>query len=189
MDTTPATKLDESDHYIKFIPELAARIGLNEAIVIGLLNFWISRNETAGINSKEGFTWTYNSANKWKEHLPFWSINTIRRTFSSLEAKNLIVSSNHNKSRFDQTKWYRIDYDAVNKILENPSKIRFTQIGQMDNAKMGKPIPKTTKVFNSRKRVLSEQEAAAKKEALQERLEDAEFKSMKRIEQEAALIN
>ena len=54
---------------------------------------------------------------------------------------------------------------------------------------MGKPIPKTTKVFNSRKRVLSEQEAAAKKEALQERLEDAEFKSMKRIEQEAALIN
>lgn len=43
---------------------------------------------------------------------------TIKRTISSLEDKKLIISANYNKMSIDRTKWYMIDYVALEN-LEN----------------------------------------------------------------------
>ncbi len=53
---------------------------------------------------------------EWQEQFPFWSIMTIRRTFTSLEKKGLLTVGNHNRKGFDKTKWYTINYEALERL-------------------------------------------------------------------------
>ena len=41
--------------------ELAAEIGLNEAIILQQIRYWEGINRDAGRNLKDGYYWTYNS--------------------------------------------------------------------------------------------------------------------------------
>jgi hypothetical protein len=98
--------------------ELAGLIGLNEAIVLQQLHYWIENNRTADRNNREGFCWTYNSIKNWQaSDFPFWSFDTVKRTFASLERKGLLITGNFNRLKLDQTKWYRIDYEALETLI------------------------------------------------------------------------
>jgi len=91
-------------------PTLAEEIGLNEAIVLQQLHYWLQRSE----HFYEGRRWIYNTYTQWLEQFPFWSEKTIKRTITSLESKGYIITGNFNKAGFDRTKWYSIDYDLLN---------------------------------------------------------------------------
>ncbi|WP_313234672.1 hypothetical protein [Sporosarcina ureae] len=53
----------------------------------------------------------YKTYEDWKEEIPFWSLNKIRRTIYSLESQGYLISnSSYNKMKIDRTKWYRVDY-------------------------------------------------------------------------------
>lgn len=99
-------------------PTLASQIGLNEAVALQQLHFWISKSK----NFKDGKYWVYNTYEDWKKQFPFWSVSTIRRVFKSLEEKELIETANYNEMKYDQTKWYTINYDKLNKIVSDCSK-------------------------------------------------------------------
>lgn len=88
------------------LPSLAVKLGLNEAIFLQQLHYWLqgSRNE------RDGYMWVYNTYEKWQEQFPFWSISTIRRIIGKLEAGGYIITEQFNSSHNNQTKWYRIDY-------------------------------------------------------------------------------
>lgn len=45
---------------------------------------------------------------------------TIRRTITKLENRGLLIAGNYNTAGFDNTKWYSIDYTALD-ILVSPS--------------------------------------------------------------------
>ena len=96
-----------------FAPELAAVIGLNEAIVLNQIHYWIQKNKKQGVNLREGRIWTYSSYNNWQEQFSFWSERTVRRALNSLEEKGLLISNRFNKMRYDQTKWYTIPYESI----------------------------------------------------------------------------
>lgn len=113
--------LDEQPLVI--LPRLAKLIGLNEAIVLQQLHYWVEKSK----NEKDGSYWVYNTIKEWQEQFPFWSKNTIIRTFEKLEEKGLIKTGIFNKNKSDRTKWYTIDYEQLTK-LSNP----FTQNGKMD---------------------------------------------------------
>lgn len=98
------------------LPSLAKKIGLNEAIVLQQIHFWLGR----GLNKKDGKYWVYNTYEEWGEQFPFWSVSTIRRAFSSLQNQNLLIVGNYNKSGFDNTKWYTINYEQL-KRMSRPS--------------------------------------------------------------------
>lgn len=91
------------------IRELANAVGLNEAIVIQQVH-WLSRESTY---IAEGHTWAVASYEDWRRNnFPFWSIATIRRVFSSLEDRGLLISTDaYNVASFDRTKWYRVNHD------------------------------------------------------------------------------
>ena len=99
------------------LPELAAVVGLNEAIVLQQIHYWIEINKKANRNHNDGYYWTYNSYEAWHEQFPFWSKNTIVRIIEKLEKSNLIVTGNYNKLKLDRTKWYRINYEELNELL------------------------------------------------------------------------
>lgn len=108
------------------LPKLASLIGLNEAIALQQLHYWVERSK----NEKEGTYWVYNTVEEWREQFPFWSKNTVIRTFEKLEKKELVSTGCFNRNKSDRTKWYTINYDQLTK-LSSPS----TQDEQMDNPK------------------------------------------------------
>ena len=99
---------------IRFCPNVAAAIGVNEAIVIHRLDYWLGRTK----HHFDGHAWVYNTYESWQDQFPFWSRRTIQATFRRLERLGIVESSQaHNRSRWDKTKWYTIDYTRLSELL------------------------------------------------------------------------
>lgn len=105
--------LDEKPLII--LPSLAVVIGLNEAIVIQQLHYWLKSSK----NYVDGLKWVYNTIQEWEKQFPFWNERTIRRIFKNLETKNLVITANHNKYKLDRTKWYTINYSELDKLSDS----------------------------------------------------------------------
>jgi hypothetical protein len=104
---------DESPLVVQ--PSLAKAIGLNEAIVLQQINYWLNQK---GIGKTiRGERWIYNTVADWQKNFPFWSQETIKRTIYSLQDAQLIKSGTYNQSPTDRTKWYTINF-AVVELLE-----------------------------------------------------------------------
>lgn len=107
-------------------PELAQRIGLNEAIVLQQLNYWLTETES-GVNH-DGRRWVYNTYEKWAEQFPFWSPETVKRAFTSLVKSGVILAEKLQKAQRDHTNFYAINFghellsDQVNLTRSNGSK-------------------------------------------------------------------
>ena len=97
------------DKLLVINPRLAQKIGLNEAIVLQQILYWV-KNDRAGefIN---GYKWIYNSIPQWSTQFPFWSEATIKRTLASLRDKGCIVADQLSKDPRDKTLYYRLSDD------------------------------------------------------------------------------
>ena len=132
------SKLLINEQPLQVLPSLANIIGLNEAIVLQQLHFFlrISRNKVGGRS------WVYNTINDWQAEFSFWSVKTVQRTIENLEKSGLVVSTDKfNKMKMDKTKWYTIDYQKLNEILPESEKSPFSQNDQME-------IPKKENAFS-----------------------------------------
>lgn len=69
-------------------PELACWIGLNEAIVLQQICYWLE-DTTAGVDH-DGRRWVYNTIEDWNEQFPWWSSDTVKRALTSLKKSGLI---------------------------------------------------------------------------------------------------
>lgn len=69
---------------------------------------------------KEGYSWCYFSISELQEkffqHL---STTTLYRILKGLEEDNLIITGRYNRLKYDRTKWYRINFEELDKILPN----------------------------------------------------------------------
>ena len=97
---------------LQVLPTLAAKIGLNEAIVLQQLHYWLVNPKNAG-KVVDGKKWIFNTYEEWQENFPFWSTRTIARIFASLEQQGIVISDQFNKGAYDRTKFYTIDYDML----------------------------------------------------------------------------
>ena len=94
----------DDEHPIVIKPKLAVLIGLNEAIVLQQMKYWLKKSKHI-INNKK---WIWNTYSDWKEQLPFFSDKTIRRTIDNLEKKGLLESGFHHNDPRNRTKWYAL---------------------------------------------------------------------------------
>ena len=116
------SKLLIEESPLTFQPSLAVAIGLNEAIVLQQIHYWIKNTKNKGYE-QDGYKWVYNTYAEWKEsNFPFWSENTIQRTFASLEEKGLVVSIQPMKGKYDRTKYYRIEYTKL-EVFDDPKMV------------------------------------------------------------------
>lgn len=98
---------------------LATQIGLNEAIVLQQVHYWIEINKTKQTNFYEGSYWTYNSIKEWNKSFPFFGEKTLNRIFKNLEKLGILKTGNFNKLRMDRTKWYSIDYSKLESYIND----------------------------------------------------------------------
>lgn len=106
-----ASRLLIKEPPLQVLPSLAARIGLNEAIILQQVHYWI--NPKFNKNFKNGKYWVRNTYAQWKEQFPFWGEKTIRRAICKLEDLK-ILSSVVQTNQFKKTKFYTINYDRLN---------------------------------------------------------------------------
>ena len=101
---------------LQLLPALAEIIGLNEAIILQQVHYWISFKHNSNIF--EDRKWVYNTYNQWQEQFSFWSRSTIERTITNLERKGVLLSREGER----RVKYYSIDYEALNRLFEESSK-------------------------------------------------------------------
>jgi hypothetical protein len=114
-------------------PSLAAALkSLDEAVILQQLHYWLQKSA----NIRDGHRWVYNSMADWMKQFPWInSRSTITKYFDDLEKRGLIVTANYNKAKFDRTKWYRIDYDALSKFEQRLYRNCTTSDQDLDNPK------------------------------------------------------
>ena len=84
----------------------AKEYGVDEAIMLHNILYWLQKNKANKANFREGKYWTYNSACAFTELFPFWNERKIARILSSLEKQGAIESGNFNRVSYDRTKWF-----------------------------------------------------------------------------------
>ena len=108
-----ATSLLISESPLTVQPSLAVLLGLNEAIFLQQVQYWITRE--AGFCDQYGRRWIYNTVKQWRDQFPFWSESTIKRTIRSLEEQHALLSTTVGDA-FNKTKAYTINSDRIEEL-------------------------------------------------------------------------
>lgn len=139
---------------LQVLPSLAVAIGLEEAIFVQQLHYWLSNPKVKGRIDEYGNKWIYNSYSEWAEdNFPFWSEQKIGRIVRSAEEQSVVICEQLNAMQRDQTKFYRIDYEALNALLDalhrsnlndGAFKSKRSHRSNLNDVKMNQRLPETT---------------------------------------------
>ena len=109
--------LDENPLIVQ--PELAVKIGLNEAIFLQQLHYWLQKSK----NVIDGLKWSYNTYEELHEQFPFFSISTIKRIVKNLSEKGILLVGKFSKDSRDKTNWYSIDYSVFEALFNDEQSV------------------------------------------------------------------
>lgn len=107
--------------------------GVEKAVILYNLRFWLEKNKANDKNLHDGYYWTYNSAKAFTVLFPYYTSSKVHRLLTQMENDGLIVSGNYNKAGYDRTKWYSMPEFCV-ESLDN-SHFSLLQNGVFINAK------------------------------------------------------
>jgi len=91
-----------------FNVEIATIYGVQKAILVENIAFWINKNMANKSNFNDGKYWTYNSGAAFLQLFPYFTSSSISRWLVELENCGVLLSSNYNRLGRDKTKWYTI---------------------------------------------------------------------------------
>ncbi len=114
-----ATKLLLDEPPLVLQPGLACAVGLNEALFVQQLHYWMRFNLKAGRGTYQGRVWVYNTLTQWHEQFPFWSRNTLRRTIDKCVKMGIVDKALLSHDPRDRTLSYSLNYERLEHHLEN----------------------------------------------------------------------
>jgi hypothetical protein len=96
-----------------FDVEVATRFGVQEAIFIENVRFWVLKNKANNKHFYKGKYWTYNSAKAYAELFPYWSKQQIERIIAKLKEAGILVVDHFSTNHYDRTNWYTINEEML----------------------------------------------------------------------------
>ncbi len=131
--------------YHFFDVNIAKKIGVNPAIILHNIYYWIDHNKKNEKNFYDNNYWTYNSIKAFEKQFPYMSSSQIRNNLKKLIDDGYIITGNYNSSSYDRTMWYAIT-DKAKALFEYESSICQNQQMDIDkitngNIQNNKPIP------------------------------------------------
>ena len=103
-----------NDYPITFLPHLAKAIGVNEALVLQQLHYWLVNHAEV---QHEGKFWIYKTYEEWQEQdFFFWSVRTVKSVFKSLTNLGLIESQKLSSNRHNRVNYYTINAEKLAEI-------------------------------------------------------------------------
>lgn len=116
MNISTSSSLLINEAPLQVLPSLAVALkNVHEAIILQQVQYWLSRSNFVFNNRK----WVYNTLDEWHEQFPWITKKSVGDKFRSLEKKGILIVGNFNKLKYDRTKWYSIDYDKLNSLINN----------------------------------------------------------------------
>ncbi|ELJ8527289.1 hypothetical protein V6465_003498 [Vibrio cholerae] len=86
----------------------AVLYGVEGAAMLNSFRYWLRKNYSDGRNIKNGYVWTYHTAQKLHKAFPYWSERKCLRVMQKLkEAGAIIVDALHD-NRWNQERWYTL---------------------------------------------------------------------------------
>jgi hypothetical protein len=85
---------------------IATKYGVNVAIFLNNIAFWIQKNIANRVHEYNGTFWTYNSQPAFLEIFPYWTIQNLKTVIKDCIKNNLILIDNFNEQKYDKTSWY-----------------------------------------------------------------------------------
>ncbi len=125
------SKLLINEYPLQLLPTLAVWVGLNEAIALQQLHYWLE-NHKVGETFTDGRKYVRNTLGEWRsQNFPWWSIGVIRRTFNNLVNDGLVLETHElNKHGYDKTKWYAIHYENLDALTGPVARVFGKKKGQ-----------------------------------------------------------
>ena len=120
-----------------FSVSVANKFGVEKAILLQNIAFWLDKNLANEKHFHDGRVWTYNSREAFSKLFPYWSSQKIGRMLRELEDDGVIKSANYNSANYDRTKWYTIDSSKY--VVQNET----THCSELNNTlfEIEQPIP------------------------------------------------
>jgi|GEM_PF-2338367 len=113
-------KLLLDEHPLILLPSLAVAIGLNAAVAVQQVHYWLKTTEVDKEKQKSHFFedrwWVYNKWSEWKIQFPFWSESTIERIFAGLSTRGVFICQLHDD--IHKGNWVTIDYAALDAMID-----------------------------------------------------------------------
>lgn len=108
-----------------FSGQIAKKFGIDEAIFLEHLAYWVKVNTANRRNVHDGRVWTYNTQSAFSEIFDLWTRRQIQRILKSLETQGAIIKGNYNKKAMDRTLWYTVsdeilDFYEIPRLAEEP---------------------------------------------------------------------
>lgn len=92
---------------------IAAEIGLNAAIFLDNIAYWVFYNQSCNKNLHENLYWTYNRVEDFSKLFPFWSNDQIKRIINYCVENDLLLKGNFNDDKRDRTCWYTLTEKGI----------------------------------------------------------------------------
>lgn len=110
---------------INFYPHLAEILGVNEAIVLQQIWFYINvnRQNESERHFHDDKWWVYNSYKQWNaRYFPWLNPRAIQVVILNLEKLNILESMQGVEDRYDRRKWYTVNLKALEDVIQKASK-------------------------------------------------------------------
>ena len=103
-----------------FNVHVAKKVGVNKAILLQYIEFWVDKNKANKVLLYEGKAWVYHTASGFEEIFSYMKANTIAKYLVELEKEGYLHSSQNiekGKNRNNRVKYYTLG-DAYFSITE-----------------------------------------------------------------------
>ncbi len=99
------------------LPTIARVLDINKAIILQQVQYWLKKSK----HERDGYRWVWNSYREWSEQFTWLTPRAIRHHIKELETLGLLIAGEYNRDTRDKTKWYRIDYAAIDELVTKSS--------------------------------------------------------------------
>lgn len=130
----------------QFDIEVARLYGINAAILLNNIAFWVVKNETNEENYHDGYYWTFNSVAAFNSLFPYLTEKQIWTALDKLKSEGLILAGNYNNDRRDRTAWYTLTEKG--RCICHVGKMHFTW-RENANSPEGKSYNSNNNIYNN----------------------------------------
>jgi hypothetical protein len=144
------------DRAILWHKSISAKFGRCGALLIQQVHFWCVTHPAG----KDGEAWCYNTYETWAEQTGY-SVRQVKYTVKMLVEQGVLRTGNFNKSRYDRTLWYRLEYKTMEQLLEaasstvQPLPSPKCNGCTIESAAIARPIPEMNTEMNTHSRSLT----------------------------------
>lgn len=121
-----------------FSVSVAVEVGVNAAVVLENIAFWVRANRKAGRHKHDGKHWTYGSTRHFAELFDYLSEKQVRGALDKLITCGYVETGNFNRSAYDRTRWFTLTEKGERATQERQSEKPTKAKGAAGN---GRPIP------------------------------------------------